>query len=285
MVTGFLGAGKTSLINLYLREPVAARTLVLVNEIGAAPIDHALVNAPGAAAISVMENGCLCCAYRDDLVARVAAALDDHDGELERLIIETSGLAHPAGVEKQLMSDPALAKRLRFCGIICCIAAPGAGALLSRFIEAQTQIALADRIALTKTDLGGDIPPLGATPTYPAPFDRAALSALFNDASLAAGPEIWIEQRTQAHSALTVLNLKPRYDRAELEAKLLSLCAEYGPRLLRVKAIVDDGGQSVAAHVVCGLLYPFVTLPRKHAPAMLVVAEPGLAADLRDRLC
>lgn len=283
-MTGFLGAGKTTLINLYLRTPKASRTLVLINEIGARPIDHALVSAPAGAPITMLENGCLCCAYRDDLTARVAAALDVQGAHIDRLIIETSGLAHPASVEKSLMSDPILAKRLRFCGVICCIDAQNGEAILARFVEAQTQFALADRIALTKTDLARARPALGSTPNYAAPFDTDALAALFDDASLAAGPQRWIGERPQPHSALTVLNLKPRYGRAALEEKLLSLCADYGPRLIRLKAIVDDERQSVAAHVVSGMLYPFVNLTEKHAPGMLVVADPGLDSELRERL-
>ena len=156
LITGFLGSGKTTLITQLLRHPGMNRVAVVINEVGEIGIDHDLVTM-SSENISLLANGCICCSVRTDLqetLRELFAAR--HTGqmlEFDRVIIETTGLADPAPVVQTLSSDTLLAAHFRLDGVVTLVDTfNGSHQLLSQ-PEAVKQIALADRIILTKTDL------------------------------------------------------------------------------------------------------------------------------------
>ncbi|MFC5066818.1 CobW family GTP-binding protein [Flaviflagellibacter deserti] len=154
VLTGFLGAGKTTLLNRLLRQPALANTLVLVNEFGEIGLDHLLMQGVEGDVVE-LSGGCLCCAVRTDLIETLSNLIAKRDaGQLsyERVILETTGLADPIPVLHSLQTDPYLAMRFALDGVITVVdAATGEGAL--KHEEAVRQVAVADRIVLTKTDL------------------------------------------------------------------------------------------------------------------------------------
>jgi len=156
ILTGFLGSGKTTLLNRALREPAMARTAVVINEFGEISLDHALA-AQSDDTIMVLENGCLCCTVFGDLVttlnrlyhAREAAEIPAFD----HVVIETSGLADPAPLIQAFLSDPTLAGLYRLGAVVATVDAVNGPQTLDRHIESVRQVALADRILLSKLDL------------------------------------------------------------------------------------------------------------------------------------
>src|SRR5919199_170407 len=111
VVTGFLGSGKTTLLSRVLEEPAMANTAVLVNEFGKVGLDHHLLRRADEATV-LLENGCVCCTTRDDLVAALLELLDEEArGEvpvLDRVVVETTGLADPAPILFTVFSHPVL---------------------------------------------------------------------------------------------------------------------------------------------------------------------------------
>jgi G3E family GTPase len=156
VVTGFLGSGKTTLINRLLRARELADTLVIVNEWGEIGLDHLLFEAVAGEVIS-LEAGCLCCTLRGDLVDRLADLARRRERKalapFARVVLETTGLADPAPILRALTADPFLATRYRLGGVATLVDAVNGLTTLDAHGEARRQIAFADRIGLTKTDL------------------------------------------------------------------------------------------------------------------------------------
>ena len=156
VVTGFLGAGKTTLIRALLDRPEGANTAVVVNEFGEVGIDHALLRSSSDATV-LLGNGCLCCAVRTDLQDSLRTLYAERAQgavpSFQRVVIETSGLADPGPVLQTLASDRALGDVFHLQGLVAVVDAPGGAGNLDHMPEARHQVALADRIVLTKTDL------------------------------------------------------------------------------------------------------------------------------------
>lgn len=159
IVTGFLGSGKTTLVNKALRDPRLQRSAVIVNEFGDVGIDHDLIQASDDSVV-LLPNGCLCCSVKSDLVSTL---VDLHRkraggsiGAFDRVIIETSGLAEPSAVLEVISADPGVAAFYRAAGIVATVDAVNGGATLDSHDTSLKQVAMADRILLTKTDLLGD---------------------------------------------------------------------------------------------------------------------------------
>lgn len=152
VIGGFLGAGKTTLINRLLAAADAAGSAVLVNDFGAVNVDERLIVARGAQVLS-LANGCLCCTVQDDLVAQLAALVGEHGGSLERIVIETSGVADPARVLLTL-GYPQLRPLVYASSIVTLLDATRFAALTGPARElAEAQRLAADLAVLTKTDL------------------------------------------------------------------------------------------------------------------------------------
>ncbi|MCX7302861.1 MAG: GTP-binding protein [Hyphomicrobiales bacterium] len=159
VLTGFLGAGKTTLLNRLLKDAALADTAVIINEFGEVAIDHLLVESSSDGVIQ-LADGCLCCTVRGDLVDTLADLVDrlqtGRIARLSRVVIETTGLADPAPVLQSIMGHPALVQSYRLDGVIALVDAVNGEATLDGHVEAVKQIAVADRLVLTKTDLLSD---------------------------------------------------------------------------------------------------------------------------------
>ena len=156
VLTGFLGSGKTTVLNRLLRDPAMARAMVIVNEFGEIGIDHDLVESATDDMV-LLQSGCLCCTVRSDLIETIQALLLKRErseiAEFDKVVIETTGLADPAPILQALMTDPGVTKSLRLDGVIATVDAAAGEATLDRHMEAVKQVAVADRLLLTKTDL------------------------------------------------------------------------------------------------------------------------------------
>ncbi|MBN9410239.1 MAG: GTP-binding protein [Burkholderiales bacterium] len=155
VLTGFLGSGKTTLLNRLLRLPDLAGTAVIINEFGAVGLDHDLVDHTQEDMV-LLANGCICCTVRGDLVAALERLADSdaaRSGALRHAIVETTGLADPAPILHTLMGDARVSGRWRLAGVACTVDVFHAMATLDAQPEAVKQVAVADRLLLTKTDL------------------------------------------------------------------------------------------------------------------------------------
>lgn len=156
LLTGFLGAGKTTLLNHLLRQPQMDGSAVLINEFGAVGVDHHLVEKVDESLV-VLDSGCICCSVQGDLVRALKGlfmrALRRELKGLRRVLIETTGLADPAPVIHTLMAEPFLSERYRLDGVVTAVDVTHALDQLAAHNEAVRQVAMADRLLLTKCDL------------------------------------------------------------------------------------------------------------------------------------
>jgi G3E family GTPase len=160
LLSGFLGSGKTTLVNALLRDPRMAGTAVAVNEFGETPLDHDLID-HGADKTVVMANGCLCCNLAGDMEDAVLRLFSRREGgevpRFERLIIEPSGLSDPAPIAQAILRNPVMSRVFRLESIVTMVDAMFGPMQAERHPEWGRQVALADRLVLAKTDLvGGD---------------------------------------------------------------------------------------------------------------------------------
>ncbi|MEZ5839192.1 MAG: GTP-binding protein [Hyphomicrobiales bacterium] len=156
VLTGFLGAGKTTLLNRILHDPAFAGTAVIINEFGEIGLDHLFVEEADEGIVE-LSSGCLCCTIRGALVETLENLLRRLDNgriaKLDRVIIETTGVADPAPVLHTVMMHPYLCMRYRLDGVVTVVDAVNGLGTLDAQEEAVKQVAVADRIVLSKTDL------------------------------------------------------------------------------------------------------------------------------------
>ncbi|WP_333607427.1 CobW family GTP-binding protein [Arsukibacterium sp.] len=157
LLTGFLGSGKTTLLNYLVQQPAFARSLVIINELGDISLDHLLVTRSAEDNIVQLSSGCICCSIRGDLAKtlRDISWRFSRNGvrQFEQVIIETTGLAAPAAIIHTVMAEPKIARQFRLQGVIVTVDAVNGLNTLARHREAQQQVAVADLLLLTKTDL------------------------------------------------------------------------------------------------------------------------------------
>jgi len=181
VVTGFLGSGKTTLINRLLKRPDMNRVAVIVNELGEVGIDNDLVEV-SSEQMMLLNNGCLCCVLRGDLEETMRDLfIKRRNGEIidfDRVVIETTGLADPAPVMQTLMTDTLLEEQYRLDCVVTLVDAVNGLGQIATLPEPVKQAALADRIVITKSDLA-DAATLDALEAKlrelnpPAPIKRA----------------------------------------------------------------------------------------------------------------
>ncbi|MDW9416220.1 CobW family GTP-binding protein [Sinorhizobium meliloti] len=159
ILTGFLGAGKTTLLNRVLKDPALADTAVIINEFGDVSIDHLLVEASSDGVIE-LSDGCLCCTVRGELVDTLADLMDRMQTgrikPLKRVVIETTGLADPAPVLQSVLGNPVIAQNFRLDGVVTVVDAVNGEQTIANHVEAMKQVAMADRLVISKSGLAKD---------------------------------------------------------------------------------------------------------------------------------
>jgi G3E family GTPase len=309
VLTGFLGAGKTTLLNRILKDPAMADTAVIINEFGEIGLDHLFVDQAGDGIVE-LSSGCLCCTIRGDLVTTLENLLRHLDNgrtdKLNRVVIETTGLADPAPILHTVMLHPYLMLRYRLDSVITLIDAINGLSTLDNHEEARKQAAVADRLVFTKTDLVQSDEEQSAFKNLKQRLEDLNPGALRLDAqSHEANPEgllnvgiydpkskipdvaAWLnaeayEVSPHEHShhhhdhdhhhdvnrhddsirAFTLATDRP-VSASALEMFLDLLRSAHGPKLLRVKGIVqmaEDPERPVVIHGVQHVFHPPVTL-------------------------
>jgi G3E family GTPase len=292
VLTGFLGSGKTTLLGKLLKSPAFGRTAVIINEFGEVGLDHDLIETSDESFVT-LQTGCLCCSIRGDLVLTLADILRRRDEgtvtPFDRVVIETSGLADPAPILHAVMSDDALAERLTLAGVVTTVDAVHGVSTLAQQPESVKQVAVADRLVLTKTDLVEETPPAltdrlaalnPAAPLLPASFGDIDPARLFDariwDPSGKLAPEH--EQHAHRHDDHIVCFALIREQPIPAVALTLFLevLAEHcGADLLRLKGIVAIAESPERPAVIHGVQHMF------HAPGFL---ERWPSDDRRSRL-
>lgn len=155
LLTGFLAAGKTTLLNAIIGQPTGPKIAFIVNEFGEAGLDHDLIETVDEEVV-LMKSGCLCCSIRGDLsrtLQDLAARKQESRLIFDRVVIETTGLADPAPILHTFLVDPYLARNFRIDGVVTVVDAATGPETLDRQFEAVSQVAMADLLVLSKTDL------------------------------------------------------------------------------------------------------------------------------------
>ncbi|MBW9054334.1 CobW family GTP-binding protein [Rhizobium mesosinicum] len=165
ILTGFLGAGKSTLLNRILKDPAMKDAAVIINEFGDVGIDHLLVESSGDSIIE-LSDGCLCCTVRGELVDTLANLMDAvQTGRVKpvrRVVIETTGLADPAPVMQAIMGNPVIAQNFELDGVVTVVDAVNGLQTLDNHEEARKQVAVADRLIVSKKSIAGDTDALTA---------------------------------------------------------------------------------------------------------------------------
>jgi len=291
IITGYLGSGKTTLLNRLLQHPGMARAAVIINEFGEIGLDHLLVATPNENTV-LLANGCICCTVRGDLVDTLRG-LDARrqEGTLppyDRVLIETTGLADPVPLLQTLITEETVAPRFRLDGVVTLADGVHGADELDEHPEAVKQAALADRLLVTKCDIAGrralaglerrlarinpgarrlrvsrgEIDPgelFGAAP-HPADAERVKRwlnHGAYVPAGLAAG-----RGRHDDGIRSFGVTLDRPVTRAGLMTWLSLLASIRGPRLLRVKGLLNVEGAPHAVHAVQTVIDEPVELAR-----------------------
>ncbi|WP_019220997.1 CobW family GTP-binding protein [Bartonella senegalensis] len=288
LITGFLGSGKTTLLNRMLRNPLLTDSAVIINEFGDVSIDHLLVEKTTEGIIE-LANGCLCCNLRSNLIDTLIDLINRvHTGHLKQLnhiLIETTGMADPAPILQALLNHPFLRQTLSIDAVLATFDTLNTPSILKHHPEIQKQLALADKIILTKTDLATQktlsntllstlktINPIAQI--IDVHSDHFFSTALINKT-------LWdekIENARLKHCCSIVpdnhthqstihafsLDCEEPIDYATLDAFLDLLKNLYGAKLLRIKAIIalrDDPLRPLVLHSVQTFFHPPIRLP------------------------
>jgi len=258
ILTGFLGSGKTTLLNRILKEDHGHRIAVIENEFGEAGVDSEIVE-KSEEQIVEMNNGCICCTVRGDLIrilGDLKARRDQGTLKFDRVVIETTGMADPGPVAQTFFTDEEIGNYYLLDSIITLVDAKHAPKQLDEFHEAQEQVGFADRILMSKTDLvsENDIETLSKrlkrmnprAPIKAISFGNAPIAEVldirgFNlNAILELDPEFLTDIQHEHHDEVEsfVFRSDKPFDGTKLENFLSGMIQVYGPDLLRYKGVL-----------------------------------------------
>ena len=258
ILTGFLGSGKTTLLNRILREDHGRRIAVIENEFGEVGVDSELIENSDEQIVE-MNNGCICCTVRGDLIRILGTLKEKRDQgalKFDRVVIETTGMADPGPVAQTFFTDEEIGNYYLLDSIITLVDAKHASKQLDEFHEAQEQVGFADRILMSKTDLvsENDVEDLSKrlkrmNPRAPikkvhfgdAPIDEVLDIRGFNlNAILELDAEFLTEQHHEHHDEVESFAFRSNkpFDGAKLEQFLSGMIQIHGPDLLRYKGVL-----------------------------------------------
>ena len=264
ILTGFLGAGKTTLLNRILSEQHGHKIAVIENEFGEEGIDNEiLLREQGQEQIIEMNNGCICCTVRGDLV-RILGDLqrkrEDKTLDFDRIIIETTGLADPAPVAQTFFIDDKIAEYYLLDAIVTVVDAKHAQTQLDEHHEAQEQVGFADRILLSKVDLVSEDEQVRLrerlvrinprAPIKPVHFGNAPIEEIldirgFNLNSILEIEPGFLDDDEHEHDdnvkSFVFKSDKP-FDSIKLEEFLSAMIQVYGKDMLRYKGVLSMAG-------------------------------------------
>ena len=299
ILTGFLGSGKTTLLNRLLKHPDLQDTAVVINEFGEVAIDHLLVE-QAEDGIVELSDGCICCMIRGELVDTLVDLIDRRrngkTSAFRRIIVETTGLADPAPILHAIMAHPYLLQAVRLDGVIATVDAVNGCSTLDRHEESIKQVAVADRVVLTKLDLvegrkiGSQLRPRlealnpGAdiVDAQDAQFSPEWLfdTGLYNPETQTADVERWLQLKPQegseghhhhageSHHDDRIRSFSLVHERpialTALETFFDLLQSSQGERLLRMKGVVqlaEEPDRPMVIHAVQNVFHPAGRLP------------------------
>jgi G3E family GTPase len=258
ILTGFLGSGKTTLLNRILKEDHGQRIAVIENEFGETGVDGEIIE-KSEEQIVEMNNGCICCTVRGDLIRILATLKEKRDNgalSFDRVVIETTGMADPGPVAQTFFTDEEIGNYYLLDSIITLVDAKHAPKQLDEFHEAQEQVGFADRILMSKTDLVSeeDAAKLSSrlkkmnprAPIKKVHFGNAPIGEVldirgFNlNAILELDPEFLKNIDHEHHDEVEsfVFRSDKPFDGQKLESFLSGMIQVYGPDLLRYKGIL-----------------------------------------------
>jgi len=258
ILTGFLGSGKTTLLNRILKEDHGHRIAVIENEFGEIGVDNEIIET-GDEQIVEMNNGCICCTVRGDLIRILGTLKEKRDeGRLkfDRVVIETTGMADPGPVAQTFFTDEEIGNYYLLDSIITLVDAKHAPKQLDEFHEAQEQVGFADRILLSKTDLVSNDEADSLSKRLKRMNPRAPIKKVhFGDAPIAEvldirgfnlnailqlDPEFLVDSQHQHHDEVEsfVFRSDKPFDGQKLEQFLSGMIQVYGPDLLRYKGVL-----------------------------------------------
>jgi G3E family GTPase len=258
ILTGFLGAGKTTLLNRILKEDHGHRIAVIENEFGEVGVDSDIIEKSDEQIIE-MNNGCICCTVRGDLI-RILAELKEKRSsgalKFDRVVIETTGMADPGPVAQTFFTDEEIGNYYLLDSILTIVDAKHAPKQLDEFHEAQEQVGFADRILMSKTDLvsEADVESLSKrlkrmnprAPIKKVNFGDAPLGEVldirgFNlNAILELDPQFLTDIQHEHHDEVEsfVFESDKPFNGDKLEQFLSGMIQVYGPDLLRYKGVL-----------------------------------------------
>ncbi len=301
LLTGFLGSGKTTLLRRLLADPALKDTAVIINELGEVGIDHLLVERLDDQMV-LLSSGCVCCTVRGELATTMRDLHSRRERGLvppfRRMVIESTGLADPFPVLSTLKADPVLRHHFRAAGVVTTVDAVNGSGQLDRYIESVRQVAVADAIVLTKTDIAEE----AVTARLAARLDAinpsaprlsAADASLDADVLLEAGGSGWFKAIAEpsmamaAHAGVRAFSIivDEPLDWTAFGVWLTMLLNRHGARILRVKGILALEGEElpVAVHGVQHLVHAPTHLSRwpseDHRSRLVFIVE-GIEPDL-----
>ncbi|MGW8269060.1 MAG: CobW family GTP-binding protein [Burkholderiales bacterium] len=258
ILTGFLGSGKTTLLNRILQEDHGHRIAVIENEFGEVGVDNDIIEKSDEQIVE-MNNGCICCTVRGDLIRILGDLKEKRDkGALsfDRVVIETTGMADPGPVAQTFFTDEEIGGYYLLDSILTLVDAKHAEKQLDEFHEAQEQVGFADKVLMSKTDLvsEADVGRLverikrmnPRAPIKPVHFGNAPLDEVldlrgFNlNAILEIDPEFLTSIAHEHHDEVEsfVYRSEKPFDGDKLEQFLSGMIQVYGPDLLRYKGVL-----------------------------------------------
>jgi G3E family GTPase len=300
LLTGFLGSGKTTLLRRLLADSALGDTAVIINELGEVGIDHLLVERLDDQMV-LLKSGCVCCTVRGELASAIR---DLHSRRargtippFRRLVIESTGLADPFPVLSTLKADPVLRHHFRAAGVVTTVDAVNGMLQLERHIESVRQVAIADVIVVTKTDIAqapvtarlvarlGAMNPAAALLSAAEVLDANALLQSSSGGGFKAIEEPAV--RMAAHpgvSAFSIIVDEP-LDWTAFGIWLTMLLNRHGERILRVKGILALAGEErpIVVQGVQHLVHAPTHLshwPSRDHRSRLVFIVEGLEPDL-----